>query len=124
MQVLIDTNIFIEILRKNEQFVNLVLEMADNAEFFYNPIIEAELLAGAREKDKKSIEFVLSKMECLEISKETGRIAGEFANKYAKSHSTITLDDFFIAASAKQHKCRLWTLNKKHFPMFLKTELV
>ena len=124
MQVLIDTNILIEILRKNEQYVNLLFEMSDNTELFYNPVIEAELLAGAKDKDKKSIDFVLSKMQCLSIDKHTGQIAGELANKYSKSHSSITLDDFLIAASSKQHKCKFWTLNKKHFPMMTKADLV
>ncbi len=124
LRVLIDTNIFIEILRKNESYIGLFFEMSDSVEALYNPIIEAELLAGAKEKDRKSIEFILSKLTCLSIDKYTGQLAGEYANKYAKSHSNITLDDFFIAASAKQHKCKLWTLNKKHFPMISKVEFV
>ena len=101
----------------------MLFEIVNNAELFYNPVIEAELLAGAKEKDKKSVEFVLSKMNCLSINKDTGRIAVEYANRFSKSHSSITLDDFLIAASAKQHNCKLWTLNKKHFPMMSEIEL-
>lgn len=124
MQVLIDTNILIEVIKSNEKIISKFQELLEDCTFCINPIILSELLQGAREKEKIVISKIIEKAKCLDISCETGKIAGEYAAQYLKSHSTITLDDFFIAASARQHKCRLWTLNKKHFPMFSKTDLV
>jgi hypothetical protein len=125
LKVFIDTNIFIDIFRKKESIVDKFIELSKCCEFYYNPIIEAELLQGVKkEQEKKGIEFVLSKIVCLDITKYTGQIAGEFAKQYLKSHSTVTLDDFLIAATVKQHNLKLWTQNKKHFPMFNESSVV
>lgn len=99
-------------------------ELLGEHTFCINPTILAELLQGAREKERGVIARIVGSAVCLDITCETGRMAGEFANKYSKSHSSITLDDFVIAASAKQYNCKFWTLNKKHFPMMSKAELI
>ena len=124
MRVLVDTNILIEIVKSNANIISEFQELLRNHTFCINPIILAELLQGAREKEKQIISKLVEKATCLDINCETGKQAGEYAATYSKSHSTITLDDFIIAASAKQHKCKFWTLNKKHFPMISKAELV
>jgi predicted nucleic acid-binding protein len=124
LKVLIDTNILIEIIKSNVALITKFQELLGEHTFCINPTILAELLQGAREKERAVIAKIVGSAVCLDITCETGRIAGELANKYSKSHSSITLDDFIIAASAKQHNCKFWTLNKKHFPMFQKTELV
>lgn len=99
-------------------------ELLGEHAFCINPTILAELLQGAREKERGVIARIVGSAVCLDITCETGLTAGEFANKYSKSHSSITLDDFVIAASTKQHSCKFWTLNKKHFPTMTKAELV
>jgi len=125
LKVLIDTNIFIQILKKApdalREFENLV---SQKAEFFYNPVIEAEILQGAKETQIPDIETVLSFCTCLDIDCETGKIAAQFVKEYLKSHHTITLDDYLIAATAKQHNLFIWTQNKKHFPMLKKEGMI
>lgn len=124
MKVLIDTNILIEIIKSNAALIAKFQDVLGEHTFCINPTILAELGQGAREKEKAVIAKIVGSAVCLDITCETGRMAGEFANKYSKSHSSITLDDFVIAASAKQHNCKFWTLNKKHFPMMTKAELI
>jgi len=124
LQVLIDTNILINIIKSNVELIDKFQELAKDYAIFVSPTIVAEIYQGARDKEKLAIQTLLQYAQCLNLDCEIGKLAGELAKEYSKSHHTITLDDYIIAATAKQHKCKLWTLNKKHFPMFDKKELV
>ena len=46
----------------------------------------------------------------------SGRRAGEYLRRYRKSH-TVELGDAMIAASAVVSGARLWTQNRKRYPM-------
>ena len=46
-----------------------------------------------------------------------GRIAGLYANQYAKAFRGIALEDYLLAATTRAHRCPLWTHNRKHYPM-------
>jgi predicted nucleic acid-binding protein len=50
------------------------------------------------------------------IDAETGRQAGEYLRKYRKSHG-VELGDALIASGAALHGAKLWTGNRKHYPM-------
>jgi predicted nucleic acid-binding protein len=63
----------------------------------------------------------LESFPCLEIDEKVGKLAGEYLNIYRKSHG-MTLADALIAACSKIYDLRLWTLNKKHYPMFAKDD--
>jgi predicted nucleic acid-binding protein len=45
-----------------------------------------------------------------------GRRAGEYLRRYRKSHA-VELGDALIAAGAVASGGRLWTRNRKHYPM-------
>jgi predicted nucleic acid-binding protein len=45
-----------------------------------------------------------------------GLRAGEYLRRYRKSHA-VELGDALIAASAVASGARLWTRNRKHYPM-------
>lgn len=124
LQVLIDTNILIEVIKSNEKIISHFQGLLQEHTFCLSPTIIAELLQGAREKERPIISKLISDAVCLDINCEVGKIAGGYAATFLKSHSTITLDDFIIAATAKYYKTKFWTLNKKHFPMMAKTDLV
>lgn len=51
------------------------------------------------------------------MDKNIGKIAGEFINKFGRPYG-ITISDALTGASAKINDFKLWTLNKKHYPMF------
>ncbi|OGF58619.1 MAG: hypothetical protein A2Y62_14555 [Candidatus Fischerbacteria bacterium RBG_13_37_8] len=59
----------------------------------------------------------------LSIDLEAGKLAGEYLNKYQKSKG-VTLTDSIIAACAKIHGLKLWTANKKHYPMLNKEDFL
>ena len=55
-------------------------------------------------------------MTCIPIDGDTGRQAGDFLRQYSKSHH-LDLGDALIAATASIHKLKLWTRNRRHYPM-------
>jgi predicted nucleic acid-binding protein len=116
--IVIDTDVLIWILRKNEsikrRFTDLVIETRGYV--FVTPIQIAEIYAGIREKEKIKTENFFESLSIIDIDKRIGRLAGEYINKYKKSHN-LTLADALIGASSKVNGFKLWTLNKKHYPM-------
>ena len=116
--ILLDTDILIWILRGNkeikEQFSKIVTD--SNGLVFLAPIQIAEIYAGLREKERVETELFLDSFHFVDINKNIGKLAGQYLNKYSKSHN-VTISDSMIAACIKVHSCKLWTLNHKHYPM-------
>lgn len=50
------------------------------------------------------------------IDAEVGRRAGEYLALYSKSHG-VGIADALTAAAASTSGLRLWTLNRRHYPM-------
>jgi predicted nucleic acid-binding protein len=123
--IVVDTDILIWILKGNEAikrgFTELVLETKGHV--FITPVQTAEIYAGIKEKEKIKTENFLQSFNIIEIDKQVGKLAGEFINNYGKSHN-VTLADALIGAAAKVNGFKLWTLNKKHYPMFEDNEFL
>jgi hypothetical protein len=117
-KIFIDTDIVIFLLKKEAKFVQPFLDFKNNnVRFFYNPIIKAEIYAGAFKNEYTIIEQFFSYLECIDIDEEIGKEAGLYANEFRKSHSGISLEDFIIAATVKTNNMILWANNVKHYPM-------
>jgi len=63
-----------------------------------------------------AIEALFGAITCVPIDADTGRRAGEYLRRYARSHS-VELGDALIAATASIHNLELWTRNRRHYPM-------
>ena len=118
-----DTDILIWLLRGREdikiKFIKVTKETEGN--LYITPIRIAEIYAGLKPKEKDLAERFIDSFYLLEINAEVGKLAGEFMNKYRKSHS-VEITDALIAAAVKINSCKLWTLNKKHYPMLTEEE--
>ena len=117
--IVIDTDVLIFILRGIEiikrRFTELVVETEGYV--FITPIQIAEIYAGVREKEKVKTEHFLESFSVIDIDKKVGELAGVFINKFGKSHN-VTMADSLIGAATKINGFKLWTLNKKYYPMF------
>lgn len=118
MNLLLDTDIAIEILRARDQSIlaKWAAIIHSGANLYYSPVLAAEIWAGARPREDQSIARFFDALTCLPADEMTGRIAGELLRKYARSHNVET-PDAFVAAAAIQHQSTLWTRNRKHYPM-------
>lgn len=123
--IMIDTDVLIEFLRGNEGIRNKfnALMVETDGYLYLTPIQIAEIYAGIREHEKEDTKRFLDGFLVIEIDKESGRQAGGYINKYRKSHG-IELADTIIGTCTKNHGLKLWTLNKKHYPMFKEEEYV
>ena len=122
--IVFDTDVLIWILRGKEEIIQKAEELINetNGYVYITPVQIAEIYAGARKKELKQIEKLLNSFNKIDINEEIGKLAGEFMNKYRKSHN-VELADSLIAACCKVYEFKLWTLNKKHYPM-MKEEFI
>jgi predicted nucleic acid-binding protein len=117
-KIVLDTDIVIWLLRNNQLYTHTFIEAQRKGDLFLlSPIVSAEIYAGAFQKEYKTIEQLFSFFEPLVLDNNTGKMAGEYANTYRKSHHTISLEGYLLAATAKKEKAMLWTGNRKHYPM-------
>ena len=118
MTVLVDSDILIEVSRgRDTDLMSRWIELgASDALVVFSPVSAAELWAGARPAEHASLEALFEALVCVPADVAVGRRAGEYLRRYGKSHS-VELGDALIASSAIASGARLWTRNRKHYPM-------
>jgi hypothetical protein len=118
VNILLDTDIVIEILRARDQEILSKWSgmIVSGAVVLYSPITAAEVWAGALPHEHKTISRFFRPLICIATDYEVGHLAGDFLRKYAKSHS-LEIGDALIAASVVQSQAALWTRNRKHYQM-------
>jgi predicted nucleic acid-binding protein len=115
--VVYDSDVIIEILRGRASVVRAARELEENGvPTFCTPIAWAEVYAGIRAGEEPLTQaFFEARGEVL-FDARTGRRAGAYLARYARSHG-VELADAVVAAAAATSGLRLWTLNRKHYPM-------
>ena len=117
-RVVLDTNIVIDLLKNVPAVVDKFLALKEaQTQFLICPIVVAEVYAGAYLREHKDVEALFDLCQRIDMNIDTGRIAGLYASQYAKAFSGIALEDYVLAATARTHRCPLWTHNRKHYPM-------
>lgn len=117
-RLVLDTCIVIDLLKKVPAVVDTFLQLTQaGTRFLVCPVVVAEVYAGAFEREHKAVEALFDLCQRIDLNTATGRQAGLYANQYAKAYQGIALEDFMLAATARTHRCPLWTHNRKHFPM-------
>jgi predicted nucleic acid-binding protein len=112
--VLCDTNILIEIYRRNTA-VRDELEKIGHENIAVSDVTRAELFYGAINKTElQMIRKDLARITTLHIDPAISEMASEFVERYCLSHKT-DLEDALIAATAIRHGVQLYTLNVKDF---------
>jgi predicted nucleic acid-binding protein len=121
--IVIDSDIIIWILRGDrdtaEKFRQVVIKSSGNV--FVTPVQIAEIYKGMLPKEKEIVEHFFESLQVLTFNEKTGKLAGEFMNKYGRSHN-VTLADALIASATRLGRFMLWTINKKHYPMLRREE--
>ena len=115
--VLFDSDVIIEILRGEPDIVDAVAALeATGTPTYCSPINQAEIYAGIRPGEEAMTEaFFRARGEVL-LDAEVGRKAGVYLARHAASRG-VRIADALIAAAATVSGLRLWTLNRRHYPM-------
>jgi predicted nucleic acid-binding protein len=117
-RLVLDTNIVIELLKKSPVIVERFIALLEvQITMLISPIVVAEVYAGAFKREHKDVEALFDLCQRVDMGSDTGRMAGLYANQYAKAYQGIALENYLLAATARAHRCPLWTLNHKHYPM-------
>ena len=117
-RLVLDTNIVIDLLKKVPAVVDRFLALLEaQTQFLICPLVVAEVYAGAFKREHKDVEALFDLCRRVDMDIDTGRLAGVYANQFSKAFSSISLEDYVLAATARTHRCPLWTHNRKHYPM-------
>lgn len=115
--VLLDSDVVIEILRGNLKVRTVADELeATGTPTFCTAISWAEVFRGLRPGEEPGTEEFFEARGEVVLDARTGRQAGRYLARYARSHG-LEVPDALIAAAAATTGLRLWTLNRRHYPM-------
>jgi tRNA(fMet)-specific endonuclease VapC len=120
--ILCDTNIIIEVLKKNPTIIQTIEKIGID-KIAISVVTAMELYYGALNKmELKKIKLHLSSIRIFHIDEEISIIASELIEKYAKSHG-LQIPDALIAATSLSRQLKLYTCNKKDFVFIEKISL-
>jgi predicted nucleic acid-binding protein len=118
VSVLLDTNILVDYVRRVPTAIAWLKALPESPRM--SAVSLLELQVGARsQREERDIDAVCAPLECLAVTEQIAKGAGNFLRHFGKSHG-IDIPDAIIAATVEHHGLRLATLNVKHFPMFPK----
>ena len=115
--VLLDSDVVIEVLRGRQAIVRRLAALeADDVPTYCCAVTWAEIFAGLRPGEEVLTEAFLAARGDVVLDAATGRRAGGYLARYARSHG-VESADALVAAAASTTGLRLWTLNRRHYPM-------
>ncbi len=107
----------IEFLRGNPKIRGLAGELeGSGTPTFCTAVSWADVYAGLRPGEEPTTDAFFEARGEVVLDAQTGRQAGSYLARYARSHG-LEVPDALIAAAAATTGLRLWTLNRRHYPM-------
>ncbi len=114
--VLIDTSIIIDHLRKKNKNRSHFYRLVDNHNIFISTITLFELYSGATDKGRlMDIKNIIAYVHVLPFTSRIAKKAGELYIFLKKENKLIEIRDLFIGATALAHNLPVMSLNEKHF---------
>jgi predicted nucleic acid-binding protein len=115
--VLLDSDVIIEILRGHAGPLQAAVALEQSGTpTFCTAISWAEVYAGVRPGEEEPTRAFFEARGEVALDGRIGRHAGAYLARYARSHG-VEIADALIAGAATAGGLRLWTLNRKHYPM-------
>jgi predicted nucleic acid-binding protein len=115
--VLLDSDVIIEILRGNSATSEVLRSIERSGVPTYCTAVSwAEIYAGVRRGEEPLTEEFLHARGEVVLDARAGRQAGAYLASFARSHG-VEIADALIAAAASTSGLRLWTMNRRHYPM-------
>ena len=115
--VILDSNVIIEFLRGRPAVVGAAVALGKaGVRSFCTAVSWAEVYAGIRAGEETPTQAFFDARGEIVLDGRVGRHAGGYLARYAKSHG-VEIADALVAAAAAMSGLRLWTLDRKHYPM-------
>ena len=117
-ELLIDTSIIIEHLRKSDKRRSILYGIPHHIEIFVSSVTVFELQAGATDTTKQQdLKSVLYGIGILPFDESVAGEAGKLYRTLKATNNQLEIRDLFIAATALTNKLPILTLNHKHFEL-------
>lgn len=117
MTVLVDTSVLVDHLRgyvpATESLRLLVRRGRPRAA---SVLTRTEILRGLPERQLPAWSALAEVLTWLPVDIAVADRAGDLADGFRRSHASIDIVDFLIAATAEVASAELWTRNVRHFP--------
>lgn len=117
-RIILDTNIFIDYLRKSKKDTSILIQLAQQYTFATTSISVYELLVGAKTPQHKI------DIEILPFDRQAAEIASEERSRLIKLNRQFEIRDIFIAGICLKNRLTLATLNQKHFKDFINLKIL
>ncbi len=118
MTILLDTSVIIDALRKRHgrhEFLDQRKQAGDI--LTCSAVTVAEVYAGMRPAEAGATEELLEGLECIEVTQNIARQAGQLKYSWERKGVTINIPDAIIAATSLSLSLFLATDNLRDFPM-------
>ena len=114
--ILIDTSIIIDHLRKRNERKSLLFHLVDRHRLHASTIVEFELFVGANTPEKvQDVEYILQCCIIIPFTSEIARHAARLHQHLLQSNQRIEVQDLLIASTAVIYELPVMTLNHEHF---------
>jgi predicted nucleic acid-binding protein len=77
-----------------------------------------DVAGGMRSPERREVARLLASLRPVPVSERVAWTAASLIRTYRRSHRSIGLGDYLVAASAQTEGLQLATLNVRHYPMF------
>ncbi len=115
--VLLDSDVIIDVLRGRRAVVAALRALERSGVPTYCTAVSwAEIYAGVRRGEEPHTEAFLRARGEVVLDARAGRHAGAYLASFARTHG-VEIADALIAAAASTAGLRLWTGNRRHYPM-------
>lgn len=115
--MVLDSNIVIDILRGRPAIVEADLALGRaGIRAYCTPVSYAEVYGGMRPGEEAATRSFFEARGEVVVDARVGRRAGACLARYRKSHG-VEIADALVAAAAVTSGLRLWTQNRKRYPM-------
>lgn len=115
--ILLDSDVIIDALRDRREISDGIRAVEARAVPTYCCAISfAEIWAGVRSGEEAIADAFFHARGEVVLDAAVGRRAGTYLARYSRSHG-LQIADALVAAAASTAGLRLWTLNRRHYPM-------
>jgi predicted nucleic acid-binding protein len=115
----IDTNVLIDHLRSEPAATEAFRGALRSGRRVAGSVLtRVELWRGARPEEGPAIEAVEALVDWVPVDHEIASVAVRHAERFGRSHATIDVPDYVIAATTERLDADLLTRDVRHFPMF------
>ena len=119
MTYVLDTNVLIDHLRAQGAATTAFTDALRSGRRVAGSVLtRVELWRGARPGEAAGLEAVEAVIDWVPVDHAIATAAVRHAERFGRSHASIDVPDYVIAATAERLDADLLTRNVKHFPMF------